>query len=122
MSLLVKTYSPEAVKLTVADVVVHGYDDSNNTFIEGSEDFFTINLHFASESIGKLRAMKHPTQLPTVKFESGITSGAYVEGEYLVGQTSHKYLDFSGKYYIDGPFFNYGVDGIKVQFNFEKRI
>jgi hypothetical protein len=117
---LIKTYSPESVKLTVADVVIEGYDEGTKNFIEGSEDFFTIHLHFGSESIGKLRKMKHPTQCPIVKFESGITSCAYVEGEYLTSQTAHTYLDFIGKYSIDGPNFSYGLDGVKVSFNFQK--
>ncbi len=119
---LVKTYAPDAVKLTVGDTLVQGYDESVKNFIEGSEEFFSINLHFGSPSIQKLRQMMQPNRLPTVKFEAGITSSAFVDGEYLTSETTHKHLDFSGKYCIDGPHFKYSLDGIKVSFNFQKQI
>jgi hypothetical protein len=112
------TYTPEAVKLTVADHLVTGYQSDSSSFIAGDESFFKVYLHWGSDSIEPLRSKRGEAQ--KVKFEAGLSRGVYVDGEFLVSHNTPKGLDFTGEYSIEGPYFEYTLDGVFVQFNFVK--
>ena len=116
---LMTTYTPEAVKLKVSGHLVTGYPNEGS-FIYGDEQAFKLHLHWGSESIKHLRGKKREVQ--KVVFEAGLSKTAHVDGELMVSPNGVKSLDFVGNYYINGPYFEYSLDGVFVQFTFNKQI
>jgi hypothetical protein len=116
---MVPTYCPDAIKLTVSEHVIESFD-SNTSFILGDEEHFKIRLHWSSASIKELRGKKRQAQ--QVAFESGISKCGYVDGEYQTCEEKDTSLNFTGNYYINGPYFDYDTAGVFVQFTFNKQV
>ena len=116
---MIPIYCPDAIKLTVDNHLVEGFD-SNTSFIIGDENNFKILLQWGSPSIKELRYMKRNAQ--QVVFESGISKSAYNNGEFEVSEEKDTSLNFKGNYYIEGPYFEYDNDGVFVQFTFNKKV
>ena len=116
---MIPIYCPDAIKLTVDNHLVEGFD-SNTSFIIGDENNFKIRLQWGSPSIKELRYMKRNAQ--QVVFESGISKSAYNNGEFEVSEEKDTSLNFKGNYYIEGPYFEYDNDGVFVQFTFNKKV
>ena len=112
----ITSYSPEEILIEVNGTQVTGYVDKS--FLSGTEELFTVKLHFASNSVGFLKNLKpHPVD---AKVRSGLVQGEFINGEYVEAIIPMTSLDFSGRYEIQGPLFDYSVDNIKVEFSFIK--
>lgn len=116
---MIPIYCPDAIKLTVDNHIVEGFD-SNTSFIIGDENHFKIRLQWSSASIKELRANKQ--NVKQVSFESGISKSAYNNGEFEVSEEKDTSLNFKGDYCIEGPYFEYDNDGVFVQFAFNKQV